>query len=256
MRTIAILAFNSWQENLRSRFFLLTIFFGGALLYLSLLLGLLSTDQEVRTLLDAGLAMTEILGLFGGIYGAATVLLREMETKTIYLILSRPVAREQYLLGRFLGLLLSVLASMLLISCFHLALLFAKGWAWDGAYLQALLGAFLKVILTASLTMFLSLFTTSVLSALSIAFIAWTLGHFIPEIRFMIAHRARHSASLPLWALSQVLPDLQLFNLRDRLAPLAAAPKEAPLAHWFAYTAVYASVWLALARQLLKSKEF
>src|SRR5262245_11815625 len=117
-----ILALNSLQENLHGRFFLLTAVFGLTTLYLSLLLGLLAADQEVRLILDFGLALIELLGLAGAVYAACTVILREMETKTIYLILTRPVARGEYLLGRFLGIVLSAAASMSLMAVVHLAI--------------------------------------------------------------------------------------------------------------------------------------
>lgn len=255
MRTVLILALNSWQENLRSRFYVLCVAFGGVILYISLVLGMLAADQELRVLLDFGLGAIELLGLAGAVYGATTTILREMETKTIYLILARPVGRGQYLIGRFAGLMLSVLASMAIMSCLHLAILFWKGWTWNPAYLQAFLGAYLKVLVTAALASFLALFSSSVLTALGITAILWTLGHFLPEIRFMTLQGPR-GAALPLTALSYFLPDLQLLNYRDRLAAASFAPRELSLAAGLAYAASYAAAWLAAARFLLRKKEF
>ena len=111
-----MLALNSWRENLRSRFFLLMMIFSVVFLYISMLFGLLAVDQELRVLLDFGLAFIEIMGLAGAVYGAASGILHEIETKTIYLILSRPVSRGQYLLGRFTGLMLSALAAISLMA--------------------------------------------------------------------------------------------------------------------------------------------
>jgi len=256
MKTIAILAVNSWQDNLRNRFFLLSLIFSGVILYFSLLLGLLAADQELRVLLDFGLAFIEFMGLVGGVYGAATAILREMETKTIYLILTRPVTRGEYLIGRFLGLMLSVLAAMLLMACVHLIILFAKGWEWKSYYLLAFFGAYLKVLLTASLTVFLALSSTSVLSALTIASILWILGHVLPEIRFLIAHKARHSQATPLLILSYIVPNLNMYNIRDRLDPTSASMPEFSALKWLFYAAAYSGVWLTLSRFLIKKKEF
>lgn len=256
LQTIAILAANSWRENLRGRFLILVLVFGLVCLYMSLLLGLLAADQELRVLLDFGLALIELLGLAAALYGAATGILREMETKTIYLILTRPVSRGQFLLGRFLGLTLSVLAAMLLMALAHLILLFIKGWSWDSTYLPALLGAFLKVVVTASLALFLSLFSSSVLTALVITLVLWTLGHFLAEIRHMIRWGSAYWSMLPMTALSYVIPDLQLLNLRDRLSPVAGAPAEISRLLCLFYAAAYSAAWLAAARWLLKRKEF
>ena len=247
MRNIILLAVNGWRENLRSRFFMLSLAFAGVFLYMSLLLGVLAVEQETRVLYDFGLGLIELMGLAGALYGSVTIILREMETKTIYLILSRPVGRGEYLLGRFLGLMLSVLASMMLMSAFHLALLWAKGWRGGDPYAAAFLGAYLKVFVTTALATFLAVFSSSALTAGVLACVCWTLGHFLPEIRFLIE---RTGVALPLKALSWIVPDLQLYNLRDRAA------LEAPLWWWFAYAALYSAVWLALGRALLRRKEF
>jgi ABC-type transport system involved in multi-copper enzyme maturation permease subunit len=254
--TIWMLALNSWQENLRSRFQFLSIIFAVVLMSISLLFGLLAVDQELRVLLDFGLGLIELIGLAGAVYAAATSVLREIETKTIYLILTRPVSRTQYLLGRFAGLMLSVLAAVLLMAACHLLMLFAKGWHWEPFYLKALGGIYLKVLVTAALALFLALSSSSVLTALVIAAILWTLGHFLPEIRHLIKEGAPAPAILPLTFLSYVLPDLQLFNLRDRLTMTSLAGPEAPLWAWALYAAVYASAWLGLSRLLLRRKEF
>jgi len=257
MRNIAILALTGWQENLRRRFYLLSLAFAGVFLYLSLILGVLAVEQENRVLLDFGLGFIELMGLAGALYGATTIVLREMETKTVYLVLTRPVGRGEYILGRFLGLMLSVLASMALMSAFHLCILWAKGWRGPEPYAAAFLGAYLKVLVTAALTTFLAIFSSSALTAGVISGVAWTLGHFLPEIRYLITHGASRVSIVPLFALSYIVPDLQLFNLRDRLAatsPLAAS--EAGLAWWVGYAVLYTAVWLALAWGLLRRKEF
>ena len=252
----AILAGNSLRENLRGRFFMLTVVFGLTTLYLSLLLGLLAADQELRVIQDFGLGLIELLGLAGAVYSACTVILREMETKTIYLILTRPVGRGEYLLGRFLGLMLSAAASMALMAAVHLAILLAKGWHPEAAYFWAFLGALLKVLVTASLATFLALWSSSVPTAMGIVFIVWSLGHFLPEIRYMISWGAPGAAAGPMLALSYVVPDLQLFNLRDRLTATALSAPERGLGVWLAYAAAYSASWLAAARWVLGRKEF
>jgi len=256
MKNVWILALSGWRENLRSRFYLLSLAFAGVFLYLSLILGALAAEQATRILLDFGLAFIELMGLAGALHGATTIVLREMETKTIYLILTRPVSRGQYLLGRFLGLMLSVLAAMALMSAFHLAILLAKGWRGPEPYAAAFLGAYLKVLVTAALATCAAILSTSALTAGVISCVLWTLGHFLPEMRFLIEHGAPRAAVAPLYALSFVVPDLQLLNLRDRLAQTSLAPPEAASAWWLAYAVLYSAAWLALAWGFLRRKEF
>ncbi|MDE1977071.1 MAG: ABC transporter permease subunit [Elusimicrobia bacterium] len=250
MKSTALVARNSFWENARSRFFAVCIVFGVVLVYTGMLLGILAQEQQARILLDFGLSLIELAGLAVAVYGAATGLLGEIESKTVYLALTRPVARAHYLLGRFAGLMASVLSAMCLMAAFHVALLLCKGWAWNGAYLWALLGSFLAIFITTSAALFLSLFFSSSLTALLIAGILWTLGHFIPEIRFL-ADRAPGSAIWFLKAVSYVIPNLGLLNWRDNLAS-AAIP---PLALWGSYCLLYAGIWLACAARLFSRRE-
>lgn len=256
MRAIWALALNSWQENQRGRFWQLTVVFTTVTVFLSLVLSLMAADQQLRALEDFGLSLIELLALAGAVHAAATAILRELEMKTIYLILTRPVTRGQYLLGRFAGLMASVASSMALMAAAHLAILLAQGGGLTAAYAWALLGAWLKVLIMAALTLFLAVFASSTLTALVIAGVLWSLGHFLPEIRFMIRWGSASWSALPLNALSYVIPDLQLYNLRDRLSPLAGMSPEAALWKWLGYTVAYAGCWLFAATRLLKTKEF
>lgn len=251
-----MIALNSWQENLRGRFHILSLVFAVVLMLLSLLFGMLAVDQELRVLLDFGLGFIELIGLTGGVYSAATSLLREIETKTIYLILTRPVSRTQYLMGRFAGIMLSVLAAVLLMAAFHLIILFAKGWHWQAFYAKALLGIYLKILLTSALALFLALFSSSVLTAMVITAVLWILGHFLPEIRHLVKQSVPPAAASFAALLTCLPPDLQFFNLKDRLTTTSLAGPEAPLWAWGFYAVAYTCAWLGLSRLLLRRKEF
>ncbi|MBI4422398.1 MAG: ABC transporter permease [Elusimicrobia bacterium] len=253
METIRILAWSGLHEQWRNRAYQVAMLFAGVMLYLSLLLGMLAVDQELRALLDFGLSFIELMALGTAIFGAATGILREIETKAIYLVLSRPVTRLQYLVGRYLGLVLSMAVATLLMAAIHGSLLLARGWDWRWDYLLALLGILLKVSVATALATLFALFSSSALSALAITFIVWTLGHFLPEMRFL-AQRGNFP-SIPLLVMTRVLPDLQLFNFRERIdVPPAVFGGEA-VALAGAYAAVYAAVCLGLAYALIRRKD-
>ena len=254
MERIAILAVSGLRVQWRNRAWQVAMLFAGVMLYFSVLLGILAADQELRALMDFGLSFIELMALAAAIFGAATGFLREMETKSIYLILSRPVSRLEYLVGRYLGLVLSMLAAVAMMAAAHLLLLGLRGWAFRAEYLLALYGIALKVAVAAALATFFALFSTSALSALVITGILWTLGHFTAEMSFLAA-RGGFSA-VPLAAMIQVVPHLQLFNFRDRLDLPATAAAVAPMGFATAYAAVYCACCLALSYALIRRKDF
>lgn len=251
MSDLLILSKHAFREQLRSRFFGVSLVFGGLLIYLSVLLGALAADQELRVLLDFGFSAVELLATAATAYAAASGLIQEMETKTIYLVLSRPVSRPAYLLGRSLGLLASAVCAVALMSAMHLALLFAKGWRWENAYALALLGIGLKIVVTGALATLLALVSTSVLSGLLMTGVIWTLGHFAGEMRFLLAREALSAKVFSL--IVYLVPNLQLFNFRDRLGHPGAS--EAVLLA-LGYAPLYAAACLALTMALFRRREF
>ena len=254
MSTFWILSVNSCREQLRSRFFPMSLIFAGVALYISTLLGILAADQELRVLLDFGLSFIEIMASAAVAFTVATGLVQEMETKTIYLILTRPVSRPAYLVGRFFGTYGAALAAVLIMAGIHLSLLFLKGWVWDWAYLLALLGISLKILVAAALATLLVLISTSVLSALSMTTIAWLLGHFTGEIRFLISQKGGATGMI-FKVIISIIPDLQMFNFRDRLHISESIMAGEPISAALLYAPVYAAVCLAFASALIRKKE-
>lgn len=256
MRELAILAANSWREQTRGKFFSVTLVFGALMLYMSTLLGMLAADQELRVLLDFGLSFIDVLGAVAVSYAAATGLLREMETKTLYLILSRPVPKSVYLAGRYLGLLASALTMAAGMGAIHVTVLLLKGWSPEAGYFTALFGVGLKLAVTGSVATLLAMISTSALSSLCMTGISWMLGHFVFEMRFMITQVAHGLGARALYALVTVVPNLQMLNFRDRLGIADATGGGVSPFLAAAYAAVYAAACLAGTWALFKRKEF
>lgn len=252
---IWILAKNAWVEQFRNRFYHLILIFGGVLVYASLLLGVLAVEQELRVLEDLGFALMELLLLGSVLFTASTSILKEMETKTIYLVLTRPVSRGQYLVGRYLGLMLSVSCAALLMGAVHLSLLLLRGWEFHFSYGLLLAFSLAKVFMMGALTILLSLFSTSVTSAVLITMILWILGHFMAEIKFLM-HKSSGWMYWLLAFLNVIIPDLGLLNLKERWLPVQSyfGPSEVFLP--LGYGLLYCCVCLVLAEQLFRRKEF
>jgi ABC-type transport system involved in multi-copper enzyme maturation permease subunit len=81
----------------------LIVFFGVILIVFSLLLASLSLGQKDKIILDFGLAMIEVFGIVSVVFVGSQILFKEIEGKTIYLILSKPIKRSAFILGKFIG---------------------------------------------------------------------------------------------------------------------------------------------------------
>lgn len=244
--------------NLRNRVFLVLALFGGILLGAALILGLLGQEQEVRVLLDLGLASIETLSLFTAVFLIANIILEEIDSKTIYLVLTRSVGRAQYLFGRYAGTLASVALAAALMTALHLALLIWKGWSVGGEgvqYATAVLMSFEKILLITAIGLFFSLSSSSAVVALVFTLFFWLLGHFALEMRFLIDQTRSEPARWLLKAIYAVIPHFQYLNARDLWI---AAPGQMAefLMRGTLYSIGYSAAFFLLALRVFQRKEF
>jgi ABC-type transport system involved in multi-copper enzyme maturation permease subunit len=244
---VVSVALNSFSENVRNKFFAVFAVFAFAAVYASVLAGVMAVDQEARVLTDFGLTFIELIALAYALFNASSVLLREAETKTIYLVFSRPVPRWAYLAGKLAGSLLTSAVMLALMGAMHLLLLRLRGFPPPADYAWALAGSLLKLSVITSLAFFVSLFSTSAVSTLVISGVIWTAGHFAAETRFLAEHSPGVKGVL-LRAAIWLIPNFQLFNVRDSGGTLSPAA--------FAAAALWTAGAGLAALALLWRKEF
>jgi ABC-type transport system involved in multi-copper enzyme maturation permease subunit len=254
MTAIASIARYTFLQQMRNRLYLVVGFFAALILGVSLLFSALAPDQEVRVILDFGLAVIELFGLVAAVFGAVTLILEEMESRTLYLILTRPLPRAYYILGRFFGLLSAVVLSLIIMSALHLALLLAKGWQADPSYFLCLPFIYFKVMMVAALAVFFSLFSTSSVSSIVFTLFFWILGHFGPELSYLVKKSDNALTSGVVRGVMFLMPNFQFLNYRDVFhVPGFSIGNEL----WgFGYAALYAAACLALSLALFLKKEF
>jgi ABC-type transport system involved in multi-copper enzyme maturation permease subunit len=229
------------------------LLFAAVLLASTLLLGALGGEQKNRMILDLGLVSIETFTLLVTVFASVTLVSEEMETRTLYLILARPVARYQFVLGRFFGLITLLAATYLLMALGHLTVLYFERIPPDRSYFLSLWFSWEKIVLITAIAMAFSLFATSTVSAVSFTFFFWILGHFSSELRFL-AHKAVPAVRLFGNLFYYVTPNFQIMNLRD-ITPSAGAGSG-----WlwpiFGYGLSYTMATLAIVILLFRKKEF
>jgi Cu-processing system permease protein len=255
MTMIFSLIRDTFLQQLRKKLYLVVLLYAGVMAAASLIFGAVAADAEATVILDLGLAGTELFGLLAAVMSAVTLVLDEMDSRTVYLILTRPVSREIYVVGRYLGLVSAVIAGMAVMGLSHLGLMLLKGWAPGLAFFACFPFMFLKVALMTALALFFSLFSTSQASSVVFSLFFWLLGHFGAEISFLSEKAPNAVAGMGLKVFSLVLPRFDLLNFRDLLdAPgLAAGPL---LARGGAYAGLYTGACLVLSLTLFSRKEF
>lgn len=213
---IRAIAFHTLKEAIRDRILYLILFFAVVCIGFSRLLALLTLGDRVKIIKDVGLSSLSLFGALMAILIGTGLVYKEIDKKTIYTLLSKPIHRYQFLLGKFFGLVLTLFIMLLLMSIIFLALLFFHTFKIEWQMLIAILYIFLELCLITSVALLFSCFSTPILSSIfSLAF--YLIGHTAWGLETLIIKIKPGFGKAIAQALYQFLPDLENFNFKTEI---------------------------------------
>lgn len=212
MGKIHIIALTTFRELIREKFFLVIVFVAFFLLALSLLLGQLSFDEAQKILADVGFLAIQVASLGVAVFTGANTLSREIEKQTCLLMLSRPITRTEFLIGKLVGIVLLI---TLLNVCLTLGLLFLLGtWSWLGSIFQVAFSLWLEALVVLCLVFFFSIFLRPVLAVL-LGLTVFFAGNWLEDLSYF-ANRSKDSGLQFLSRLCDwIFPNFYKFNWKN-----------------------------------------
>jgi ABC-type transport system involved in multi-copper enzyme maturation permease subunit len=184
---IGYVALNTFRENVRDKVLYNLILFALLLIAGSLILGELSIGQELKIIVDLGLASISLVGTLIAIFIGIGLVYKEIDRRTIYSIISKPVERHQFLLGKFLGLMLTLAVNIAVMSLGVFTALLYLTRSWHAEYLNLLPAValiYLELALVTAIALFFSTFSTPALSA-AFTLCIWVAGHFNADFKHL-----------------------------------------------------------------------
>lgn len=214
MRKIRALAWTTFHELLRERFFIVGVIVALILVALSFLLGNISIDEASAILFNLGIFAIEIVTVSLGIFAGARLVSREIELRTCQIILTRPLSRTHFLLGKWLGLLIFIF--LILISLSILVLLLGGQTFQKVSYFWIVTEVGLKSCIIMTVVFLSSLVLRPVLAAF-IGISVYLLGHSVEDIKFFIKRGMERGAEPPLIShiIEKIVPRFDLFNWKN-----------------------------------------
>jgi Cu-processing system permease protein len=254
MRKVLGIARYTFIEIFRNKVYYVLLLFAATLLGVTLLLGALGGEQHDRMIIDFGMMCIEYFSLLVAVFAAVTLVLEEMESRTLYLILSRPVARYQFILGRYFGMLFVLTATYALMAGGHIGLMLGQQIVPDRWYFLGIFCSWEKIVLITAIGMTFSLFATSMVSAVAFTFFFWVMGHFSSEMRFLAAKSNKPLVTSLFNIFYYLAPNFQLLNVRD--LPSSGQAGMGWIGPAVGYGVSYSIVCLSAAVLLFRKKEF
>jgi ABC-type transport system involved in multi-copper enzyme maturation permease subunit len=250
MRRIAAVAANTYRETVRERVLYNLVFFAILMTLAGLLLGQLSIRQDEKIIKDIGLASMDLFGTLIAIFIGVGLVNKEIERRSLYPLLAKPLAREEFFVGKFLGLSFTLLVNVLVMLVGLWLTLAATGRTPDLSLVAAVFPIYLGLLLVVALALLFSTLTSPALAAVC-TFGVVLAGRFSDVIRNM----RQVAPGVPNWlpaVLSYVLPNFQRFDFKDRVVygdPIAAGTLLWVTAYAGAYMAALIVLGLAAFRR-------
>lgn len=254
MRSVKIIALNTFREIIRDRILYGLVVFSLLLMAFSMILGQLSFEEQVRISMNFGLSAIHIGTVILSIFVGSTLVNKEIEKKTIMTLLVRPITRTQFLLGKALGLLfVNVLVASGLAAILTLVLLFL-GAEFTASFAWALYGIVLEGVVLLGITLLFSTFSTPFMV---VAFAAgiFLVGHWVDSLAFFADKSESGSFKLFETVVTAVWPNLEALNWRSQ-AVFASPVSVSELINASAYSIAWFVFVIAMTAIVFRKKDF
>jgi len=254
---IAAIALNTFRETVRDRVLYNLLLFAIILVVASIFVSELSINEESKFIVDLGLSAVLVFGGIISIFIGVGLVFKEIEKRTVYFLLSKPVHRFEFIIGKYLGLCLTLLLnSAVMVLGTMVALVYAnKGLS---PLLRAIPAAafliYLELSVLVSIALLFSSFTTPMLSAL-FSFAAFVIGNFSPDLK--LAGSMSHSPALRwiLTALYYMLPNLRNFSFISEASHGWIVPWQVAVST-IVYAVLYIAIILSATVMIFKARSF
>lgn len=256
-KRIASIARNTFREAVRDRVLYNLVLFVLLLTGAAVFIGELSGGQERKIIVDLGLSAMLLFGVFIAIFVGMGLVYKEIERRTVYAIFAKPVGRGEFLVGKYLGLCLTLLVNVMVMGTGVSLALFYVSRGWDPLALSiwpAILLIYFELMILTAVALLFSCFSSPALSAL-LTFFVFIIGHFSADLKGLATSMGSTPARWIFRSLYYLLPNLANFSF---ITPAAHGqmPAAAQAGSSIIYALIYIAVILAAATLIFRRRNF
>lgn len=269
MRTLWPITFITFKEGIRNRAIYGISIFALLLLGANLLISNMFMQEVGKVAVDMALSTVSFAGLLLVLFVGINLMAKDLDKRTIYMVLSRPISRPQYIVGKFFGMVLLLLVTWMFLSFFSVISIqivkmsaptyFAR-FSWF-MVLLALFFAFLGLVLLTSLSFLFSSFTSTSFITLVLTVISYVIGQSLGDVKALIENaqvigiQVSPITTKVIQTAYYVFPNLSFFDIKMQAAHGLSIP--ASYVFWIvSYGLLYTCLVIALAALVFRKKEF
>lgn len=225
-----------FKESVRDRVPYSLVLFSVVLMAASFLMSRLTAGQDLKVIKDLGLATMNAIGLLIAIFIGTGLVSKEVERRSIYALLAKPLSRSSFILGKYLGLVLTLAANLGMMTIAFYAMMqymawttddwIKQGWrapALDPRLLIPVVLVGVQLMLTTAVALFFSTFSSPLLAMLFTLGV-WVAGHFSGDLRNFQAAVDSPAAIALARGLYYALPNLAAIDVKNEIVHGRAVP--------------------------------
>ena len=253
LKRVLAVAANTFRETVRERVLYNLVFFAILMTLCGLLLGQLSIRQDEKIIKDVGLAAMEVFGTLIAVFIGIGLVSKEIERKSLYPLLAKPLSREELYLGKFAGLGFTLLVNVSAMAAGLFLTMLITRQEFDPALLKAIIPIYLSLLLAVAIALLFSTVTSTAIAAICTVSLL-VAGRFSDVVRNM-KQVAPGVPDAMVDVLYYALPNFRHFDLKDKITYADFVPWSA--VGWIAlYAAAYIVAVLGIGMAAFRRKEF
>lgn len=216
MVKILTIAVNTFREAVRDKILYSLLIFSLIMIGSSVFISTLSVGDQAKIIKDMGLSMISLFGTLIAIFVGVGLVYKEIEKRTIYTIITKPIERYQFLMGKYGGLILTLLIEVAVMTSGFLLLLFCYPGSFEPAIFKAVYLIFIELMLVTAVALLFSSFSTPILSGI-FTLLFFVIGHLTYDLKVLVAESKIKSLVFFSNILYYGLPNLENFNIKNRV---------------------------------------
>jgi ABC-type transport system involved in multi-copper enzyme maturation permease subunit len=265
---VRLVAWHVFKEGARDRVLFTVVGFSVLLFGAALLLGQLTAGQDLKIIKDLGLSVIEVSGVLMSVLIGVGLVAREIDKRSIYGLLARPLRRWEFILGKYVGLLMTLAGNLAVMTVALYAVLAWMQWtaapvvrasweapALDPAILVSVVLVMAALAVLTAIARFFSAFASSALWSTLFSLGVFVAGEFNDELRGLAAALGSKGAGILATTVSTILPNFGAFDVKAQVVHGLPIPFIF-VAMTLGYAVVYSMAILAAAVAIFNRRDF
>jgi len=252
MKNIISIAKNTFRETIRDKILYGILAFAFLFLGMTIFFGSISLGEDIKVVKDFGLAGIYIFSVIIAIFLGTSLVYKEIEKKTLYIIFSKPVKIYEFIVGKFFGLWISVTLNVLLMTIVYFIIVKIKGGGFDLISLYAILLLIFELAIFVAVTILFSSVTTPLAGAI-FAIIILYIGHSLATIK-QYAIKSGQFMRIVIDGAYYIFPNLEKFNLRNSVVH-EVSPSSGQIIYPILYSILYVVILLWASSLAIKKQD-